>query len=390
MKFVALYTLAQIGAFTAFVPLLQIIVPMEALRIAPGGSTALLSTVSVVGAIVASVGNLVAGALSDITPRAWGRRRSWLLGGLLLVLLSYAAVAAVRSATGLVLAIVFFQLAFNAMFSPLTALLADRVPARQRGLVAALLGLGAPIGSVIGAAAVGLWTAALSARLELIGAIVAATLLPLTFLLKETANPTAAPPTTRPPGGFAMALCSRLCVVAALNLVQTYMLLFLQGRHLQGLHLPGPAPGAVARMVAVATCANVAGGLAAGRLADVTGRLQPFIAAGAGTVALATILMPWAGTWPELLLLAALWGCGGGVFYATDLPLMARLLPSTQKAGRGFGVVNLANTLPQIVMPLCAFGLLHGAVPDYRALFGLAGCVALAGGVLILQIRPAR
>ena len=50
----ARYTVAQIGAFIAFLPLLQVLLPVRAAAIDPLHGTALLSHVALVGALVAS------------------------------------------------------------------------------------------------------------------------------------------------------------------------------------------------------------------------------------------------------------------------------------------------------------------------------------------------
>ena len=80
-SFIAAYTLAQIGAFVSFMPLFQVLLPLKAEAIDPANKALLLSQVAFYGAMVASVANLLAGAISDRTTSRFGRRRPWMVVG---------------------------------------------------------------------------------------------------------------------------------------------------------------------------------------------------------------------------------------------------------------------------------------------------------------------
>ncbi|MEF3088073.1 MFS transporter, partial [Bacillus altitudinis] len=79
--FIATYTLAQIGAFISFQPLLQVLLPLKVAAIDPGAKAVVLSQVAFYGAVVASIANLLAGAISDRTTSRFGRRRPWMVIG---------------------------------------------------------------------------------------------------------------------------------------------------------------------------------------------------------------------------------------------------------------------------------------------------------------------
>jgi Na+/melibiose symporter-like transporter len=80
-SFIAAYTLAQVGAFVSFQPLLQVLLPLKAEAIDHASKAVVLSQVAFWGAIVASVANLLAGAISDRTTSRFGRRRPWMVVG---------------------------------------------------------------------------------------------------------------------------------------------------------------------------------------------------------------------------------------------------------------------------------------------------------------------
>src|ERR1700761_5717239 len=71
-RFLSAYTIAQVGAFVAFMPLLQLLAPLKAAAIDPQHKTILLGQAMFLGAVAASVSNLLAGAASDRTRSRFG------------------------------------------------------------------------------------------------------------------------------------------------------------------------------------------------------------------------------------------------------------------------------------------------------------------------------
>ena len=154
-NFIAAYTLAQIAAFVSFQPLLQVLLPLKAEAIDPGGKAIVLAQVAFYGAIAASIANLLAGAISDRTTSRFGRRRPWMVVGSIGAALAYLAIMHAKTPLALIGGIILFQLTFNLCFSALMAVMPDRVTDTQKGMVAAFLSLGNPIGTAIGAVVVG-------------------------------------------------------------------------------------------------------------------------------------------------------------------------------------------------------------------------------------------
>ncbi len=397
--FIGLYTVAEIGAYVSFVPLLQILVPLQAASIDPPHAAALLSRVALCGAIVASLANILFGALSDRTSAARGRRRPWLLAGLAATLASYAVIWDAGTATGLLLSVICFQIAFNALFAPLGAVLADYVPDRQKGVVSALLGLGYPLGSLIGTAAVGAWLVDGTTRFLLLGVLVAGSIAPFAWRLGDPAIPARPLPAEwhrtwwvdpRAYPDFARAWVGRLLVATAFSVMQGYMLLYLHSLTAVPSMIPGRPEAALARLAAIATVANIGAGLLGGWLSDRMRRRKPFVFAGGAGMAAGIVCTALAPDWAALQLATLIYGIGAGIYYAVDLALIVQVLPSLQSAGKDLGIVNLSNTLPQIIAPLVALHLVGGIAPDYRTLFLLAAGAALLGAACVLRIKGAR
>lgn len=403
-RFIAGYTVAQIGAFISFMPLLQVLLPLKAAALDPVDKTILLSQVMFCGALVASLANLLAGAVSDRTASRFGRRRPWLLAGAAGTALSYGAIWTADSKASLILALIGFQIAFNLMYAALTALLPDQVPDAQKGRVAAFLSLGNPIGTVVGAVVIGGLILSPGTRYLALAAAPLLMVAPFALWLRDP--PLAAD--SRPPwnlraflGGlwvnprahpdFAYAWLGRFLVLVAISLVQCYMLYYLQDTVGYERLFPGhTAESGLAVLTAVSTAANVGGALLGGVLSDRLRRRRLFAGGAAVLIAGAIATFALAPSWPIVLAAYVVYGCGSGCYYAVDIALVAQVLPSTRDVGKDLGVINLANTLPQALAPLLALGALGGAPTDYRTLFLIAAGLAAAGALAVAPIKGVR
>jgi MFS family permease len=77
-----------------------------------------------------------------------------------------------------------------------------------------------------------------------------------------------------------------------------------------------------------------------------------------------------------------------GMYQSVDQALNVTVLPSQNNAAKDLGIVNLANSLGQIIGPVVAsviIGLL-----GYRGIFPVAGLMCLIGGILILMIKKVK
>lgn len=402
--FIAGLTLAQVGAYMSFIPLLQILVPLKAAEIDPAHKAITLAQVSLMGAVVAGLANLVAGAVSDRTTSRFGRRRPWLLIGAAGTLGGYFAIRMASNLAGLMSGLIFFQIAFNFLFAALLALVVDRVPGRQRGLVSALLGLGLPLGSVGGAVLIGGVISGETLRFLVLGAIVVLTVAPFAVVLRD--RPIDAE--HRPRGrlsmlsatfwvdprrhpDFACAWAGRFLVLIGVSLIQSYMLYYLA----EGIGYARLYPGArpeqgLAVLTAIAAAFQVAFALAGGLLSDRLRRRKPFVMAGALILSGAMAGVALFPTFAALTIAYAVFGLGAGVYFAVDIALVTEVLPSAADAGKDLGIINLSNTTPQVLAPMIAVMVLGVGHADFRTLFLLAAACSAAGAVMVLPIRAVR
>jgi hypothetical protein len=79
-------------------------------------------------------------------------------------------------------------------------------------------------------------------------------------------------------------------------------------------------------------------------------------------------------------------GAGFGIFTAVDFSLITLVLPDVATAGKDMGVLNVANSLPQVFAPALAAPIVVSP-GGYPALFAVAGALCLAGALLVRRIR---
>ena len=149
--FIALYTLAYASSCLMLIAPLLVTLALKVNSLvgidrAPGN----LSLVAGVGSLVALVGNPLLGRLSDRTTSPFGMRRPWMVAGLAGGTLGILVVAVAPSIPVVLVGWCLAQLCFNALLAAMVAVLPDKVPTVQRGLVAGVLGICVPVASVSG------------------------------------------------------------------------------------------------------------------------------------------------------------------------------------------------------------------------------------------------
>ena len=97
-------------------------------QLAPGNAAEPISWVLMAGALVALVSNPVFGALSDRTRSRFGRRRPWMVGGVLCGCAALAVIGLAPTINIVLLGWCLAQLAYNAALAALVAIIPDRIP----------------------------------------------------------------------------------------------------------------------------------------------------------------------------------------------------------------------------------------------------------------------
>lgn len=387
MGFILLVALANAGGVIAFLPLLSLLLPVRIAEIAGETRIGLFTATVIAGAIAASLSNIAFGWASDRTRARGGGRRSWVVIGLVLLALSFAAVAIARSPAAIILAIILFQVAVNALLAPLFAIMADEVPGAQMGLAGGLIALGSPLASAVGAVMIALALPGDGAQLAFILAMVLLCVVPLLRVPSvEVAAIASATPPRLAGRDLAVAWLSRLLVQIAGNVLSLYLVYYFVSidPDLSVAKQVGP----IGQLMTIAYLLPLPAAVLLGRWSDRIGRRKPFLLAAALLAGLGLLGLAVARDWTTAACAFALYAMGSSVFLSIHSGFAMQLLPSAAHRGRDLGLINLTNTLPALIGPALAWAL--STPRDFGPVMLLLAALTLIGGALVLGIRQQR
>jgi MFS family permease len=396
------FPLAYFGAHLAFMPVLVLLLPRRVEAIAGGGAPLALSWILLAGAVAASAGNILAGHWGDGWLRRYGSRRGLIVLGLAALLASFGLLAITKTVAQAAAALIAFQLALNLAFAPLGALLADYVPDDTKGAVAGLMGAALPA-SFGGISLLGWLFPADSVSAFLInGLLVAACFAPLLVrwrfgpLIGSSRAETAGPISERAVVGadLVRAWIARFLVQmgAAFVLSFLFLLVSTRVRAEAGWAMTGSASDAIAALSVAAACLGVLGAIAGGRLSDAVPARRVPQAIAAAALAASMAALGGGLPWPYFAAAYGLFQLALSGFLAINIALVAQLVGSSGRRGALLGLMNLANTVPSILVPAIVIASLHTRLAHGQLeLFYLAaaGAAALAS-VTALTIRTSR
>jgi MFS family permease len=357
--------------------------------VAGAQKTTALGIVTGVGALVAVLVGPIAGALSDATTARTGRRHTWIAAGAVLGCAGLALLSRQHTLIGLTLAWCVAQAGLNALQAGLTAIVPDRAPVRQRGLVSGWVGLTQSIGVVVGVLLVTVVVTGATAGYLLIGALVVLTAVPFVLATPDppvavTARPslrTAFRLRPRDNPDFAWAWATRFLVQLGNAMATLYLLYFLRDR----VHYPDADNGLLV-LILVYTAATVLTVVVGGVVSDRTGRRKPSVIVSGYVMAAAAALLAFWPTWTGALVAAVVLGLGFGVYLSVDQALITQVLPTAQDRARDLGIINIANSAPQVLGPALAFPIV-AYLGGYSVLYLVVAAVTVLGSVLVTRIR---
>jgi MFS family permease len=392
-RWVTLLALANLAVWMGFFTPIQVLLPEQLQAIAPHDKEAMLGWVTGLGALAAVIANPVAGALSDRTASRFGRRHPWTLGGGLLGAAGLVLLAEQHTVVGVALAWIGVQICFNAMLASLTAAVPDRVPVAQRGAVSGWIGMPQVLGVVLGTLLVTVFVTGI--RSGYIAVAIAVIVLTLPFPLSTADDRLARPdrPRWQPRSfwvsprrypDFAWAFSTRFLVGLGNALGTLYLLYFLTDK----VKLADPGTGLLI-LILIYTAGLMATTVLAGRRSDRTGRRRSFVVASGVVMALAAVMLAVAPTWPVVMAAAAVLGAGYGIYLAVDAALITQVLPTATGRAKDLGIINIANSAPQVLAPALA-GPIVAHLGGYPVLYAATAVVTLLGGVLIYRVRSVR
>ena len=399
-RWIVLIALANLGLYLAYLGPISVLLPNQVQAIAGSAhKVAVLGWVTGIGAAVAMVANPVAGALSDRTVSRFGRRRPWIAGGALAGAAALVLMSGQHALAGVILGWCLAQASLNAMQASLSAAVPDQVPVAQRGTVSGWIGLPQSVGVLL---AVVLVTDVVAGNggYVLLAACVLACALPFALTMPDLVMPRSARPpwdwrafarsfwlSPRRYPDFAWAWLTRFAVNLGNAMTLLYLLYFLRDRIHYSRLFPGhKAEDGLVVLILLYLAGVVITAVAGGMISDRTGRRKlPVTVAGLVMAAAAALLALWP-SWPAAMAAAAIIGLGYGVYLSVDAALVTQVLPSAAGRAKDLGIINIANSGPQVLAPAIAAPLVS-ELGGYRSLYLSVSVITVLGSLFVQRIR---
>lgn len=371
------------------------LLPAKIGQIAPADKVPLVAAASAIAMTVATIANIIAGALSDVTRSKHGKRTPWIVINSILSALCLIVLSKVTTVAMLLTVWGIYQAVLNAVVAPMIAQISDRVAPKWRGTISSFYGIGQAIGNYgsgilasqfIDTTAVGIQVLA---AIALVGGLLSA------FLAKEPSNldepkvkfdiNTVKQNFMFPTKGardYYLALAGKLLMVTGQYVIVGYQLYIFTDYMKLG---KSATAAAIATMSTILMITGIIFTALAGPISDKVHRLKM-------PVALATIMLGVGAFFPFLaakpwtmFAYAVIAGIGMGAYNAVDQALNVSVLPNPKAAAKDLGIINMANTLGQVFGPMIA--ALAISTVGYRAIFPVETIICVIGGLLIMMIK---
>jgi MFS family permease len=392
--YIAAVVFANLAIMMAFFTPIQSLLPRLAQEVDPGSKEAALAWITGAGALAAIFFNPIAGALSDRTTSRLGRRRPWVLYGSVVGAVAMVGLGLPSSVAGIAIVWMVAQVAINSAYAGLTATVPDRVPVGQRGLVSGWIGLAQTLGVVLGVALVSFVVVALRPGLVLTAVLLVVLVLPFVLgtrearLEPEEREAFAFGPwvrgfwiSPRLYPDFFWAWLTRFLMMLGNAMATLYLLYWLQDR----VQYSDPEQGQTV-LIALYAVGTVLTAVVFGILSDRAGKRKVFVIASTVVMAVAAVIMAFFPVFPAAMLAAVILGLGYGMYLGVDQALITQVLPRALDRGRDLGVINIANSAPQVLAPVIAAPIVTSAT-GYTGLYLLTAAVTLLSAVLVTRIR---
>lgn len=393
-SWVASVVAINIGINIVFFAPINVLLGLQATAIDAGSKEAILSLVTACGASVALVANPLFGALSDRTVSKMGRRSPWILAGAILGAASLLMLSGATTVGLMLLGWCGLQAGANSAYAAVTATIPDRVPERRRGGIGGLAAMGQTVGILLGAVVGFMITGNIAVGYMICAAALVVSVIP--YVLR--ANDPALPREFRPPFNlldfvkgfwinpmthrdFGWAWLTRFMMNTGNQMTIVYLLFFLT----DVVKYPDPA-GGVLILTGIYAIMVIISAVLLGPISDRSGKRKIFVIVSSIVVASSALIIAVSQNFAGAVIGAAVLGLGFGAYLAVDFALLTQVLPSAKSRGKDMGVINVANSLPQVIAPALAFFAVK-VLGGYTALFIVAAIIGIFGALLVRNIR---
>lgn len=403
-RYIWFMVLAQFGVFMAFITPLAISLTIRVNTLAPGHPE-YLGYITGAGALFVMLTAPFMGVWSDRTRTPLGRRRPFMIGGMVVGVASLVVMALAPNVLVVGLGWILAQWGWGTALSNLQISTADRLPESQRGKVAGLTSFATQIAPVFGVILAQFFTGDPLLLFLVPGAVgVVFVVLFVTLVHEDDSRGLPKDPITvlqllskylydpRKHPDFSWNWLGRFLFYTGITLNTTYTAFFFADR--LGIAVESVA-GIMASLSMAGVLAVTLGAIGGGFLSDRLKRRRLFVLIGGLIMAGGMLAQAYA---PDLAVLVAgslVTSVGLGLFAAVDQALLLDVLPERETdAGRFMGITGFATSIPQSIAPLAASGILligaQGGDRNYTLLFIVAAVSVLLAGIAVLRIRSVR
>ncbi|RAK28446.1 Na+/melibiose symporter-like transporter [Actinoplanes lutulentus] len=380
------------GALTTVVAAAKIAV------LAPDDKVFVLGVGTALTAVATTIALFAWGAVSDLTRSRWGRRTPWIVFGAVTGAAMLILMALAQSLGTFFAAWVGYSLLFNALPAAALAVFPDRIPSDSRGTASAVYGGAQVIAGAIGSIVASRFISDPDPLLPVLAVSLLVLTLPFVFIAPD--HPSTDQPRAKldlrglldafrfPSGApdFYWAFAGRFLLLLGLFIVQSFMLYLLTDY----IGLSDHDAGDIVAYAGLGSLVTITvGTLVAGPVSDRIGRRKIPIFLASALFGIAVVL-PLA--WPtatSMVIFSAVSGLGLGAFLSVDAALMTEVLPSEDARGKDLGILNTANTVPQVLAPLITSGIVSAGL-GYRPVFVISLVIISVGAVSIFKIKSVR
>ena len=343
----------------------------------------------------------LAGVLSDSSRSRFGRRRPFLLGGVIVCLGGALVIATAGSVLLVMAGWVLSTLGLACVGAGINPVVAENVPESQRGAVGAFGGVAAQLAGVAATLLGGLFTGNVLAMMLVPAIILAIAVVPFMLMIPDPVVSEATPrPRLRQVFGqmvfnpqqhkdFGLVWLGKLSMQFGLTTFSTYQLYFLLDRLGLTAEQAGQRLALVGGLgILMATGSAVFGGM----LSDKLNRRKVFIYVAAALNIAGLWTMAVSDGFLMFCVGALLITSGAGLFGSVDIAMAAGLVPERDNAGRWMSIYSVAAGVPTAIAPIIAPVILNigGVEANYTAPFLFGGAVAVGTLLTPAAIRGAR
>jgi MFS family permease len=394
-------------AFT-WLPYPVVVLPSEIREMVPPGQVnTYIGYATAIGAIFAITIPPLVGTWSDRVTTRFGRRRPFMVAGVLLGVVGLIVMMTAHSYAQLVAGHVLAQIFLNGAAAAYYAIIPDIVPDNEFGKASGFLAGMQQGGGLLGFVLTAVFAAVHQTRLSFVvmSVVLVAALVPVLWASQgEGRRPIEVRPRVplgltmldflRPlwTGDFGWVIFTRMMVTAGVAAVFYFLSSFFK----DVVHVANTDQFTSIWLV-VAFAAMIGPGIWGGGASDRHGRKRFVYAAGAMQIIVAAYFIAFYPTQqPIVIALGALYGVGYGLYLAVDWALACDTIPDRARAAKDMGLFHVAQTLPNSIIPAVEGGLIdhfnRSVAPNsgYRIAFASVILFFTLGTIFVSRIRSVR